>query len=184
MKMVASSVCKAFEAFTVGTRADAFLWDIIQAAIATHDPSKDRAPGQHFIMLPETALAHIVAGVGRRTENPDDYVVRVWRGRCDAYLKRHKAEQATGVACVVYTREAYGTDPDVTPEEMAALGDATHVLVAVLAFAGPSSPPPAWTYLRNLAGANNEEMALSADEIRAKAKTVVDYHSEWCVVAD
>ncbi len=184
MKIALSSVCKAFEAVTVGTRADAGLLDILKVAVVEHDVTKDRAPGQHFVMLPPKALDHVVAGVGRRTDNPTDYVVRTWRGRCDAYLKRDRAEKATGVACVVYTRAAYGLDPDVTSEELAALGDATHVLVAVLAFAGPNSPAPPWTFVRNLAGANNEALAMTADEIRATAKAVTDYHGEWCVVAD
>jgi hypothetical protein len=185
MKIGISSVCKAFEASTVGTKADPFVWDILAKAVGEHDPSKDRAPGQHFVLLPETALSHVSAGVGRRTENPCDYVVRVWRGRCEAFLRREKAEKATGVACVVYTREAYGADPDVTAEEQAQLGDATHVLVAVLAFAGPGGSPPApWTFVRNLAGANREEMLMTDDEIRSKAKAVAEYHAEWCVVAD
>lgn len=189
MRLVASSVCKAFDLSTVGTRANNgcewTLLDLVGEAVAKHDASKDRAPGQHFVMLPESALSLVTSGVGRRTEDPEDYVVRPWRGRCETFLRREKAEPATGVACVVYTREAYGADPDVTAEEQARLGDATHVVVAVLAFAGPGGSPPApWTFVRNLAGANNEEKDLTADEIREKARAVAEYHAEWCVVAD
>lgn len=91
---------------------------------------------------------------------------------------------------VVYTREAYLADPDLQQPEEAEerarieASDATHVIVAVLAFAGPKSPLPPNTFLHNLAGGNHEALSWTADEIRSTAQQVKAYWNEWCVVAD
>ena len=182
-----SNVCSAFAVGSVvGTKADSSLLGMLPGFIAEHDTSKDRASGQHFIMLPSHVHDLVVAGVGKRTENVSDYHVRMWRGRADTFLARQFAAPVEGVAAIVYTIAAYAADPDVDTAELAKLRDAgaTHVLVALLAFAGPAAPPAPWTFIRNLAGANNEALLYSGDEIRSKAKEVADYHAVWCVVAD
>jgi hypothetical protein len=103
-----------------------------------------------------------------------------------AYLKREFAEQATGCALVVYTRDAYFRDPDVTPAEAARIDSEspTHVLVAVLGFAGPESPLPPYRLVWNLAGGNLEAALWSAEEIHAKAKAAIEYDNQWSTVAD
>jgi hypothetical protein len=60
----------------------------------------------------------------------------------------------------------------------------THVLVAVLAFAGPQSQLSPHRFAANLAGGNHEAQAWTADEIRAKAKDIMAYDNEWVTVAD
>jgi hypothetical protein len=183
-----SNVCAAFSfGPVVGTKADISLFDMLPGFIAEHDTSKDRASGQHFIVLPKGVHDLVVAGVGKRTDNIEDYEKRMWRGRADTFLKRKFAAPVEGVAAIVYTIAAYAADPDVDTAELSAMllvAEATHVLVALLAFAGPATPPAPWTFIRNLAGANNEALLLSGDEIRSKAKEVADYHAEWCVVTD
>jgi hypothetical protein len=196
--------------------------ELLIDGILNHDPSGDRAPGQHFIMLPPEATNVVSAGVGRRQSLPAQcYVVREWRGRCEMFLKRQYAAEAEKVAVIVYDIGAYGADPDVTPEELKRLEEkeATHVLVAILAFAGPESPPTPFTFVRNVAGANNayEELTFARqvyDEVgedecfetkvgmgddvdcfveggrrtvrklSSEAKAIIEYHTEWCVVAD
>jgi hypothetical protein len=113
-------------------------------------------------------------------------VCREHRGVVSAYLRREFAAPVTGCALVVYTRKAYFQDPDVTPAEAARIDalDPTHVLVAVLAFAGPKSPLPPYRLVWNLAGGNNEALLYTADEIRAKAKEAIDYDNDWSPVAD
>jgi hypothetical protein len=130
-------------------------------------------------------IPFVSAGVGPRSKNPQDYVLREHRGVVSAYLKREFAALVTGVALVVYTREAYVRDPDVTREEAERLHDATHIIVAVLAYAGPeASPLPPYRLVWNLAGGNREAATYTADEIRGKAKAAIDFDNAWSTVAD
>ena len=71
-----------------------------------------------------------------------------------------------------------------SPEEVAALGNATHVVVAVLGFAGPNPPLSPYRFVSNLAGGNNEALTYTADDMRRMAKDIKAYDDEWCVVAD
>lgn len=184
-----SNVCTAFDRETIGTKVLRFeqFFTILDVALEQYDASKDRAPGQHYIVLPPEAAKHVSAGVGRRTGNMNAYVLRSHRGRVSAYLKRFLAEPVESVAVIVYTRDAYLADPDVqaNPMEAARIGsDVTHVIVAVLASAGPKSPLTPFRFAANLAGGNKEAEVWTADEIRARARDIVAYADDWDVVAD
>ena len=185
-----ASILTAFDADSIGTKVvdtDRFE-EILAESIRSHDPSKDRAPEQHFILLPLEARSLVSAGVGRRTADPQDYVLREHRGRVEAYLRREKATEVEGVAAVVYTTKAYLSDPEVAGDkgEVARIEDAgaTHIIVAVLAFAGPQAPLTPYRLVHNLAGGNREAELWDAKEIRAKASESKAYHDEWAVVAD
>lgn len=187
IRLTPSDVCSAFNEKVIGTRITSIdhFFDVAKEAIRRHDFSTDRVPGQGYIECPEL-IPFVSAGVGPRSSNPDDYVCREHRGVVGAYLRRELAAKTESVALVVYTKAAYLADPDVTPEEAARIegSGATHVLVAVLASAGPQSPLPPYRLVWNLAGGNNEAALWTADEIRAKAKAAIDYDSAWSVVAD
>lgn len=206
-----SDVCSAFKDQTIGSKVlkesqESFL-NVLKKAIHEHDNSKDRAPGQHFIVLTDRILVngqyHVSAGDGPKSDNPEDYVVRHHREGPKMFLKREKAGDVQFLACVVYTREAYLADPDVTKEEAENLGDATHVIVAVIASSGPAAPVTPFRFVHNLAGGNNEykapkfadypehksEMYLVhleewAEFVTKKAEEVKDYWSNYSVVAD
>lgn len=189
-KIVSANILSAFADVTIGTKVldrEAFL-AVVSTAIEGHDFAGDRVPGQGFISLPESAFALVSAGVGRRSANSEDYVLRANRGRVNAYLCRSKAAQVESLACIVYTRAAYLADPDVIDDteefDRITRSDVTHVLVAVLAAAGPKAPLTPIRFVENLAGGNKEALLWSADEIRQKAKGVADYDREWVVVAD
>lgn len=185
MKIEVSDICSAFGNRVIGTKVtdkDKFL-EVAEKAIQEHDFTKDRVPGQGFILVPE-ALPFISAGVGRKRSRTDAYVCRKHRGVVSAYLRREFAETATGCALVVYTLKAYLKDPDVTPAEATRVAGSDFVLVAVLGFAGPESPLPPYRLVWNLAGGNREALEWSADEIRARAKKAIEYDSEWATVAD
>jgi len=184
-KVAISSICSAGASEAIGSRIthdDGFTSAALKA-IEAYDFAAARVPGQGFLQCPE-AVPFVSAGVGPRSKNPRDYVLRKHRGVVSAYLKREFAAPVTGCALVVYTKEAYVRDPDVTPEEVARIGDATHVLVAVLAAAGPESPLSPYRFVWNLAGGNREAATWTADEIRAKAKAIIDYDTPWATVAD
>ena len=190
MTILTANICSAFTPNAIGTRVvdgDAFLIALI-AAICGHDASTDRIPGQHYVKIPKVAYDMVSAGIGQRSLDPQDYVIRAHRGQVNLYLKREKAAPVEGLAAIVYTREVYLGDPDVqkdaVEQERISNSDASHVLVAVLASAGPRSPLTPDRFIKNLAGGNREALAWNGDEIRAKASEIAAYYDAWCVVAD
>ncbi|OGZ33046.1 MAG: hypothetical protein A2174_01840 [Candidatus Portnoybacteria bacterium RBG_13_41_18] len=136
--------------------------------------------------MPSESFFTVSAGVGVRSTTPEDYILREYRGQVDLYLQRWLAAPVESLAVIVYTTEAYLSDPDVKSEEAARIqqSGATHVLVAVLASAGPKAPLSPKRFVHNLAGGNKEAVQWTADEIRHKAAEVKAYHDKWCVVAD
>jgi hypothetical protein len=187
IKLAAADIVTAFDHSAIGsrvTKVDKFL-DVAEKAVADFDFESQKVPGQGFILCPD-AVPFVSAGVGPKSSNPEHYVCREHRGVVSAYLKREFAAKTTGCALVVYTRKAYFQDPDMTPAEVARIdaSDPTHVLVAVLAFAGPESPLSPYRLVWNLAGGNREALVWTADEIRAKAKASIEYDNEWSPVAD
>jgi hypothetical protein len=188
MRIANANIVTAFKAECIGTKVidPEEFHSFLARAIDATDFQAQRVPGQAFIMLPPEAHRSVIAGAGKRTLDPNDYIARVHRGEVGLYLKREHAAKVEGLAVVVYTADAYKADPDVAndPAEVERIGDATHVLVAVLAFAGPKSPHPKGTFIHNLAGGNKEAALYTADEIRTMAKAIDDYWGQWCIVAD
>lgn len=194
VNLTRANILTAFEATTVGSKvlAHKAFEAVVSEAVASFDFTaanpKVTTPGQGFIPLPESARELVSAGVGRHVNDPHAYVLRSWRGHVGAYLKREHAAPTEGVAVVVYTTAAYLSDPDVAGDarEVARVeqSGATHVIVAVLAFAGPAAPLSPGRLVSNLAGGNKDALAWDADTIRAKARESAAYHAEWGVVAD
>ena len=183
-----SKVCGALDRTTIGTKVVAItsFTTALDDALKAHDRSKDPVPGQHFVMLPN-AVHTVSGGIGTRDgRTADDYVVRMHRGRCDAFLKRQFAAKPTGLAVIVYTIDAYAADPEVDAEEVAGFRrmQVTHVIVAVLAFAGPRAPLSPYRFVSNLAGGNNEADTWTLEQIRSMARDIKSYDDAWCVVAD
>jgi hypothetical protein len=195
--LVTSDICTAFDPTgVIGSKViDYGFNDVLRVAIRAHDFSKDRIPGQGFLQIPD-AVPFVSAGVGLFSANPDHFVLREHRGKVSAYLKREYAAPVEGCAAVVYTLEAYLRDPDVTKEETARItaiallsddnvaSDDLFVVVAVLAFSGPQSQLSPYRFTANLAGGNKEAQVWTADEIRAKAKAIMEYDNAWVTVAD
>lgn len=187
IKIVLSNILTAFTTTTIGSKVvqPAAFMAVLNQAVAKFDFASQKVPGQGFIPL-LSGISYVSAGVGRRTTNPEDYVLRTNRGRVNAYLRREEAAPVESLAVIVYTAEAYAADPEADPAEISRVTaeGATHVLVAVLASAGPKAPLTPIRLLANLAGGNKEALVWDADTIRAKAKDVVAYDETWSVVAD
>lgn len=211
-----ANILTAFDEKAIGTRIRReyliHFDELVIEQVTGFDFSSCRVPGQAYIVLPPDRACHMVSGgIGRRTDDPDDYVVRLHRGKVGLYLKRYVetvyweriqaclkvkefprilrkplAAPVDNVAVVVYTTEAYLNDPDITPEEAARVKEAghTHMLVAILAASGPPSPLTPGRFVSNLAGGNREALEWTADEIRQKAREIDEYAKTWCVVAD
>jgi hypothetical protein len=189
MKFAISNCCSAFSPATIGTKVldrDSLLISLA-SALEVHDASKDRVPGQHFVVLGSSAITSVSSGVGRRkpTDQPQDYVLRTHRGRVGAYLHRHLATPVEGLAVVVYTADAYLADPEVTPDEIAAFEPGTtHVIVAVLAAAGPKPPLTPYRFVSNLAGGNRDAETYTIDDVKRIAREIIAYSNDWAIVAD
>ena len=179
-----------FRSACVGTRVGAVtaFYELLSKTVAAHDFSTDRTPGQATLALPDAACDMVLCGVGLRTHDPDDYVIRVHRGRVDAFLRRSRAAKARRVSVVVYTREAYLADPDIRlngrETDTIEKSNCTHVIVAVLATVIEDAPVTPLRFAHNVAGGNNDYLTRSAHELRAEAADVVTYDESWCVVAD
>lgn len=184
-----ADIVTAFDEATIGSKvtSDKFM-PCVADAMKAFDWSTCQEPGQAYIQLPQEVCALVSGGVGKRTQDPEDYVIRVHRDQVGMYLKRNKtlAAPVDNVAVVVYTLDAYLKDPDCTPEEAERVKTlaCTHVLVAVLASCGKPSTLTAHRFIANLSGGNNEALHWTADEIRQKAKEILEFTSEWGVVAD
>ncbi len=186
-----SDICTAFNDQVIGSKVieKVKFLQLLRKAVDAHDQRNDRYPGQHKIILNSEAYSFVSAGDGPKTNSVTDYVVRIHRGKPSMFLKRNNAGQVTELAVIVYTREAYMKDPEYDPKED--LGNAEHVIVAVLASSAPNSPVSPGRFVANLAGANNEykcpnpeSIANHLEWLERTAKQSVDYWSKWSVVAD
>lgn len=183
-----SNIVTAFKEVVIGTKIlnhDKFK-ELVIEAIQNFTWGEESFPGQAVIDLPEKACNLVSSGVGRRTMNPDDYVIRKHREKVRLYLKRDHAEECSNVRVVIYTLDAYLDDPDVDMREANRIiaNGFTHMLVAVLGSSGPKSPLTPGRFVHNLAGGNNEALAWTAEEIQKKAKEIKNYYDTWCTIAD
>jgi len=185
-----ASIVTAFDDQTIGSKVvhtDRFLTYLTQAIESTNFEDQ-KIPGQALVNLPTEAHTTVSAGVGKHTQDPSDYVVRLYRGKVSLFLQRELAEPVDSLSVVIHTKEAYLEDPDVKGDAKEVfriqLKAPTHVLVAVLASAGPPSPLSPGRLVHNLAGGNNEAEIWTADEIRETARESLDYYGEWGTVAD
>ena len=188
-----SHIWSAFGHFCIGSKCNdplAFR-SHLKAAIENHDTSRDRAEGQHFIVLSPEVIhdSGITAGVGRKTADVEDYVLREYRGEVKSFLQRSRALPVSFCAVIVYTKAAYLADPEGTEELRAEIeaSEGTHFLIALLANSeGVPDPAPRSPFrlLHCLAGGNNEADSWTLEEVRDMAKASCDYSITFSVVAD
>lgn len=193
MRFATSAVCHAFDKRAIGSRVidEAGFNATLAAALQVHDTATDRAQGQHFLRMTASAHAFVSSGEGKRTPNPDDYVLREHRGVVSPFLRREFALPLEALAVVVYTVEAYLADPEINTipgeaeriQSEAAEG-VTHVIVAVIASAAPHAPRTPYRFTVALAGGNNEADDWTLEEVRRLASESVTYWDEWAIVAD
>jgi hypothetical protein len=185
--LMPSSIWKAYDEHCIGSKVKlTYPFEIkVREAIRTHDTSKDRAEGQHF--LPISVEGIVSCGVGLNTRFPEDYVLRNWRGRVQPFLKREHALPLSSCSVIVYTKQAYLNDPQIDEAEAERVNasDATHILVALLANAkGVPNAYGTYRLVSNLAGGNNAFENITIEEIKEQAAASLQYEDTWCVVAD
>lgn len=188
--IVPSDIVTAFSDEAIGSKIlcdELKFLEEVAKGIESFDWSSCRIPGQAYLKLSKYACNFVGAGVGKRTKDPKDYVIRVHRGEVGLYLHRSlAAKNVDDVAVVIYTLDAYLKNPDITEDEVIRISDInpTHVIVAILASSGEPSVLSPGRFVSNLSGGNREALVWTADEIRDKAKAIKQFNSEWCVVAD
>lgn len=182
-----SGYVTCFQKQGVGTQviSEEKFWGVLLEGIKKHDTSKDRAPGQHFVVL-EGANELVSAGVGERTLNPEDYVNRVYRDRVEQFLRRTHAATVGLVAAIVYTVDAYLNDPQVKEDEAEykriSESGCDYVLVAVLA--GPSLKVSAFRLLVNVCGGNREWDSPTLERLLEAIRDTKEFEEKFCVVSD
>jgi hypothetical protein len=186
-RIALSDIVTAFNYRSIGTKVidEQAFWETLSEAVEAFDWSTCRVPGQALIDLPE-AIPFVSSGVGNPSDLASAYVLRSYRGKVSAYLRREYAAPMTHCSVVVYSKEAYLLDPDCDEAERVRIegADPTHVLVAVLATSGEKSVLSPYRFVKNLAGGNNEALAWTAEEVRAKAREISEQLDRWDLVAD
>ena len=193
MIIKAANIVTALDDKTIGSKVinrDIF-WSILCESVKGTDFNNQKVPGQALIPLTSWACKTldacqcVSAGVGKRTNNIDDYVIREHRGHIGMYLKRECATTTVDkLDVVVYTKDAYVKDPDVDEDEINRVKEASHILVAVLASSGPQSPLTPGRFVKNLAGGNRNMDDVTVEHLKDTARSIAEYYDTWCTVAD
>ena len=194
IKVINSNIVTAFEEKTIGSKViDTNVFGfLLNKAIEEHDFSRDKTPGQGMLDLTMSISLPVLqscvsGGIGKKTDNISDYIIRIYRGNPCLFLKRDKSEPVTSVRVLVYTKEAYINDPDVIndPEESKRIigSDCTHVLVAVFAEVVSSVVSP-FRFVANLAGGNRDYEKMTKEELVELAQKVKQHTEQWSTVAD
>ena len=195
MKIMISDICQAFNENGVGSKVKPEMHTHFKKAlvyaILNHDFSKDKFPGQSIVELPKTVNDCVFPGTWvRGSKDPNDYVLRSYRGEVGMYMKRTSEMKTHRISCVVYSKEAYEKDPDFDEHEAMHVGDffgreGGFVLVAVLADCDCIKSTVSYSrFVKNLGGANNEYSKMDKLEVVELAKKVVSYRSKYIGVAD
>ncbi len=196
MKIEISDIVTAFNIKTIGSKVtnQRVFMDILKDRLENYeknnfDGDEIDVPGQYLITLPKYAYGCVSSGIGERTQNPEDYVLRRYREGVSIFLKRKEfGLPVESLRVVVYTKEAYLVDPDVEEIEESKIykSDCTHVLVAILAGSVKTELSPG-RFVRNLAGGNlncSPEHGYTLERAIEDAKKIVNYSNEYMTVAD
>jgi hypothetical protein len=179
--------CSAFEPIAVGSRiiggSHAKVLEMIEQAIAEHDPSHDLRPGQLSLCLPEEANGLVLCGVGRKTKFSHDYHVKMHRGAPTLCLNREHSLPTEWVHATVYTKAAMLEDPQIDEQDHKMLDVHTHCLVSLRAGVGEDDPLTMYRFVSNLAGGNLNVQDMTLAQIQQTAKEVLA-GDEFCVVSD
>lgn len=194
MEIEIANIVTAFKKETIGTKVldyDKFYQNL-RKAINDFDWTQCKTPGQAVVDLVPYSngdLSYVSGGIGKKTVNPYNYVIRSYREGPHMFLKREFAEPPTSLKVVLYTKEAYLNDPDVINDKKEwdlfnALG-CKYVIVAILASVVDSYVSP-YRFVANLAGGNRdyEEGKMTYKQLVELAKRVKQFSDSWITVAD
>ena len=188
MKISISNICSAFEMNTVGTKVVSRTYFM---ACLEEEITKAKFGDGVCVVPCDAAIVTVTCGVAKRENVPiSGYVAREHRGEVILCAKRLFASTPESLNVVVYERDRYVRESQVSTEEAARIlkEEADYVIVAVLASAGEGRPPvSSHRFVRNLAGGNKDyspENGYTLEKAIAQAKEVAEYEQNWVTVAD
>lgn len=154
------------------------------------EPDED---GEWSVELKADVLPLLSSGVGRRSKDPEHYVVRKLHGRVGLYLKREFAMAPERCEVSVVTKEQYIKEYREFEEQGgltdAELEDVTHVVYYVRIHAGPNTerqtdPRNFVTRLARAAGDGDNQAKFSVTGLCNEAWNIDNYWRTFSEVAD
>jgi hypothetical protein len=170
----------AFEDATVGSKVidSPAFFSYLEEAL----PNINRK----YVPMLEESFKTTLGGVGKipTLMSPEKSQVATHRKEKGLYLAREYACEVSGLGVIVYTYDEYANDAQGVPHDLAKMEGCTHVIVAVLAAAGPEPPVSPKRFLANIAGGNKDFMGLTYAEYAEMAEEVLDYAECYMPVAE
>lgn len=131
------------------------------------------------------ACESVSCGFGRKSSNPEDYVLRFHQGTVTAFLKRDLVLKTTQAKVLVCTREAYmdckgfAGPSDWQPE-------VDYVIVGLVASSGGGYFRSADRLISNLVETKGSpaDANLTLEAFRSTAREVVAFNAHYAVVSD
>jgi hypothetical protein len=138
------------------------------------------------VMPLNEALETVGSGTASRADCEEaDIFPHVHRDVEEMFASRDKACKAEGLSMVMYTWANYSSNNGVKPEEKLSLAEGeepTHIIVAVLASAGPDPQVSEVRFLANLEGGKYDNMSFEEQDVLADK--VIAYNEKWITVCD
>lgn len=128
-------------------------------------------------------------GIGKRTRREEDYVLRMYHGQIQAFLKRRFALPAEGCKVHIDTlelfRDEWSRDEETPFPEDKFIG-VTHVVSDITIYAGPmqAGVPTPTDLVRQIARKIGKNERIQVNETINRAWESDRYWSEFCRVAD
>lgn len=162
----------------------------VENVIATGDFQFEGGLG--WVNMPAAAFPLVSGGTGKRTEDPDDYLLRAQNGRVDVYLKRKRADPVIKLDAIVRGREQHlarmRAEAQQQEVERILVSPATHFLIGVFATTTHSPLYRVSTrgFLDLLIQPDDDIVPARATlrEIRQAAWKVHENEQRWAWVAD
>ncbi|KKW28677.1 MAG: hypothetical protein UY72_C0064G0005 [Candidatus Uhrbacteria bacterium GW2011_GWD2_52_7] len=147
-------------------------------------------PGEFVISKPEISRL-VKPGIGKRSNNPEDYVLRNHRGKVGAFLKREFAIPYADYNVIIWTLPRFSKESTESPSDFEDLtkfmkSGCTHALVGAKA---ASAVVDAEDFVRNIMDTPRQDFfthpfEVLVDDVRNSAQRVTTFYDMWSLVAD
>ena len=173
----------AFNAECIGPKVldkFAFFTEVYEASTKFQwGASKKKNYGEGILILNEGINKKVLSGFGKRSPNPEDYVLRSYNNRVEAFLKRSKAEDHRGVVVQFLDkqkkREAEGATEPAPPF-------AELEILDVITLSGPSVISSEKDFVKEIIDEVYSEFTIK-DFIEFARKNY-SHNQNWCLVSD
>lgn len=167
---------------------EAFLAIMTQHIVHVLPSTQFDEEGFGVIQLPVDVLPLVSSGVGCRSEDPDDYVIRKHQGRVGLYLKRRLALPVERCTAHMFTKTDYlvnwlerGEEAPLSQEDLEGV---THVVSGFKFWAGPRTVLRLDSYVNSLAKQLGKSDPQVAARLLGEAWEVNNYWKTFAEVSD